>query len=76
MLLDNHAKVDVSDRSGYTPLLWAAYSGHEALVRLLLDRGANPNPPSFGSQQLPSVAAESGHDAFLKTLIEQEGNPD
>jgi ankyrin repeat protein len=36
------ADIEVADDKGYTPLMTAAYFGHELLVLRLLDRGANP----------------------------------
>jgi ankyrin repeat protein len=32
-------KVDLKDKSGRTPLLWAARNGHEAVVKILLEIG-------------------------------------
>ena len=33
--------INVSDNKGYTPLIYAAYFGHEGMVDFLLDSGAN-----------------------------------
>ena len=42
-LLLDHDDIDVNSRSGHgrTPLSWAVPRGHEAVVRLLLERGAD-----------------------------------
>ena len=40
-LLDLGADVACKDRSGATPLHWAAYRGHRAIVEELLRREAN-----------------------------------
>ena len=42
-LLDQGVAVDSRDGGQYTPLIWACYRGHRAVVTLLLDRGANVN---------------------------------
>lgn len=34
--------LDIQDKKGYTPLIFAAYYGHEKLVSLLLKNNANP----------------------------------
>ncbi|HUX17482.1 MAG TPA: ankyrin repeat domain-containing protein, partial [Phycisphaerae bacterium] len=41
ILLDHSASVDIRDAIGRTPLLRAAFRKHEAVVALLLDRGAD-----------------------------------
>ena len=39
LLVDrNDVEADSKDKYGRTPLLWAADSGHEAVVKLLIDR--------------------------------------
>ena len=40
-LLDKNADIESKDRSGRTPLSWAAENGHEAVVKLLLDKNAD-----------------------------------
>ena len=36
LLLDSHARVDVGDKYGTTPLIWAARSGDADIAALLL----------------------------------------
>ncbi len=43
MLLDNRAHVNAKDRYDQTPLHWSTEKGHDEIVRILLDYGANPN---------------------------------
>jgi uncharacterized protein len=42
LLLDRGADPNVADRSGMTPLIWAALGGRDEAIHLLLVRGANP----------------------------------
>ena len=42
-LLKAGAAVDLANRNGYTPLLWAAQRGQGVMVRMLLAAKANPN---------------------------------
>jgi ankyrin repeat protein len=41
LLLEKGAEPDSKDNGGRTPLSWAAKRGHEAVVRLLLEKGAD-----------------------------------
>ena len=41
-LLDHGADVKITDRGGHTPLHQAAFAGHLNVLKLLLQRGANP----------------------------------
>ena len=43
LLLDAGACLECAEAAGYTPLMAAADFGHEAVVELLLDRGAKPD---------------------------------
>jgi len=52
-LLDLGVAVDEKDQSGMTPLFVACLNGHEAIVRLLLERGADPNVGSEDDGQAP-----------------------
>ncbi|GMH32668.1 hypothetical protein BSKO_00502 [Bryopsis sp. KO-2023] len=45
LLLDHGLAVDITDKWGDTPLDYAAYFGNEAMVDLLLDRGAEMAKP-------------------------------
>ncbi len=42
LLLDRDANIEAVDKgSGRTPLLWATIHDHKAILRLLIDSGAN-----------------------------------
>ncbi|KAJ5090288.1 hypothetical protein N7532_008972 [Penicillium argentinense] len=72
------------------PMATASLLGHEAVVRLLLDRGVDPNRPSQikGQSQGPpgavdhyesspiSMAASGGHENIVRLLLEHGAAPD
>ena len=61
--------INKTDRSGRTALKWAAENGHEAIVRLLLMKGADVNiKAKYGSSAL-FQAAQNGHEAIVQLLL-------
>jgi hypothetical protein len=78
-LLKNRHDLDSKDSDGQTPLSWAAGNGHEAIVKLLLEKGANPNSKGIGQNYFDNIhggtsllyAAKSGNEAVVKLLHEK-----
>ncbi|PKY01209.1 ankyrin [Aspergillus campestris IBT 28561] len=69
MLTSNMIEVDIHDHVGRTPLSWATAYGHEELVNMLLEQGANRNSMNrFGFTPL-FYAAVGGRVGILKSLI-------
>jgi ankyrin repeat protein len=67
-VLDAGADVNQATEYGHTALGYAAYAGHEAVVRLLLDHGATVDGGGVYPAQLD--AAEGGHEAIFRLLQE------
>jgi ankyrin repeat protein len=59
------------NRNGMPGLIIAAGSGHEEVVRLLLDRGADVAAKTEYGWTALHWAAESGHEAVMRLLLDQ-----
>ncbi|KAL2060787.1 hypothetical protein VTL71DRAFT_8839 [Oculimacula yallundae] len=75
---DGHGKVVASETIGEyfvgrTPLAWAAENGHEAIVQLLLDKGANADLKDENGWTPLSWATRNGHEAVIKLLLATPG---
>jgi len=69
LLLGKWAESEAKDKSGRTPLSWAVEKGHEAVVKLLLENGAEPDKNK--GRTPPSWATKKGHEAVVKLLLEK-----
>jgi len=70
--------INQGDCDGNTPLVWAAWSGHEGVVKILLGRD-DVNPDNSGrNRHTPlSSAAENGHEGVVKILLRRDDvNPE
>jgi len=64
-------EVDSKDDMGRTPLLWAAWNGHEAVVKLLLEKDALLESKDNNSWTPLLWAARNRHEAVVKVLLEK-----
>jgi len=65
------SELNRADKDGYTPLLWAAKKGEKAVVRSLLERGANLKVQEKKHKWNPlQVAQYHRHDALSSILSE------
>jgi len=51
-----------------TPLMFAAYGGHDAVVRLLLEKGASPNLKDASGASAADWASQGGHEGTAGVL--------
>ena len=75
-LLDKGAHVNAKDKfHNVSALFYASHQGHDGIVRLLCERGADANHAnSLGDTPL-ITAARNGHVAIVKILCEQGVDP-
>ncbi|KAM6529647.1 hypothetical protein FALCPG4_007776 [Fusarium falciforme] len=71
LLATGKADVDTKDRDGWTPLSYAAENGHEAVVGLLLDRGAHTEAADAWGRTPLLWATENGHEAVVGLLLDR-----
>ncbi|KAL5351267.1 hypothetical protein ACLOAV_003119 [Pseudogymnoascus australis] len=75
ILLERKSNVDVEAKDGKygrTPLCWAAREGHEAVAKLLLEKGADVEAKDGKYGRTPLCrAAREGHEAVAKLLLEK-----
>ncbi|KAJ4864350.1 ankyrin repeats (3 copies) domain-containing protein [Trichoderma breve] len=63
-----------SEVEDWTPIHWASLEGHEAVVKLLLENDANPNPDDWDNEYSPlKLAVQNDHTAVVRLLLEDEG---
>jgi hypothetical protein len=56
-------------------LFWAVEEAHEAMVKLLLERGADPEMTDMVGRPPLSYAVECGHDAIVRSILDHGANP-
>ena len=66
------------DGEGNTPLSWAAWNGHEGVVKIQLAQGGvNPDKPNKEGRTPLGCAAWNRHEGVVKILLERDDvNPD
>ena len=74
MLLAKGASLG-ANRSGWTPLHYAAYTGHARLVKKFLALGSPVNAATQSGLTPLMVAAMNGHLELVKILLQQGADP-
>jgi hypothetical protein len=69
LLLDAGANVNQAALNGITPLMAAAYGGHEAIVKRLLAQGADPHPVDRLNKTAMVYAAGEGRTGIVQMLV-------
>jgi ankyrin repeat protein len=73
-LLEHGADIEAKDNRGYTPLHWACYNSHVAVVNELLSRGANTEANNYSGDTPLHDASLYGRVAVVKALVRCRAN--
>ena len=77
LISDESCEVDQQDCAGRTPLAWAAWNGHEGVVKTLLEsKNVDPNSLDVHGGTPLANAAVYGHEGVVKLLLKRDNvNP-
>jgi ankyrin repeat protein len=74
-LLEESVELEFNDGdSGRTSLWYALENRHEAIVKLLLDKGADVASKNRSGQTLLWYALKNGHNTIVKLLLDKGAN--
>ena len=75
LLSEKNVNPDSKDSYDMTPLSYAVSEGHEAVVNLLLRKGANPNLKAESGRSPLSRAVVNGHETIVSLLLAKGADP-
>ncbi|CAC5404614.1 unnamed protein product [Mytilus coruscus] len=74
-LITQGSQLDVTDRGGWTPLMWAALFGHLEVVTFLVTKGSQLEAKDKDGETALHYAARYGRIETTKWLIDQGCSP-
>ena len=69
------ARVNVQNRTGLTPLMLAAINNHSAMLRALIDHGADVNARTLAGWTALTYGAWRGHAHIVRVLLARGADP-
>ncbi|EPE33339.1 Ankyrin repeat-containing protein [Glarea lozoyensis ATCC 20868] len=73
LLLDKHAKMEIVDRVGWTPLMFAIQSNHLEIVKLLISKGSFDTLSTNGETSALSLAIKANSDEMVSDILKAGG---
>ncbi|OAL26569.1 hypothetical protein AYO22_04180 [Fonsecaea multimorphosa] len=74
VMIQHYKDIDATDADGRTALWFAASSGQEGVVRLLLDKGANIEVKDNEGRTALLCATEVGQETVVRLLLDEGAN--
>ncbi|KAM0254900.1 hypothetical protein ACHAQJ_006337 [Trichoderma viride] len=71
LFTQDKVEIDFKDQSGKTPLFYAVDNCQEAMVKILLGRGAKVNYTANSFEELLVLAAQKGNDGIFRLLLDE-----
>ncbi|KXH69232.1 receptor-interacting serine/threonine-protein kinase, partial [Colletotrichum salicis] len=65
------AALNSRDSEGRTPLIWGSLEGHDNIVQILLNKGADVNAQGGRYGNALQAASEGGHDNIVQMLLNE-----
>ncbi|KAL7800598.1 hypothetical protein V8C43DRAFT_274341 [Trichoderma afarasin] len=76
LLAQGRFDLNYKDGRGWTLLIYAVWHGSEAVVRLLLTKGVDPDCKAKDGRTPLSLAAQGGHEGIVRLLLTKGVDPD
>lgn len=76
LFIEAQSNTEIRDNRGWTPLMMAAFKGHDEIVDLLLQHNADVNALDLGGNSALHWAAFGGHFSCAKRLIRNHAGID
>ncbi|KAI6646756.1 Nacht and ankyrin domain protein [Oopsacas minuta] len=74
LLIPSETGVDLEDKKGCTPLIYACKAGNRLWAETLLDKGANVEHPSLTGRQSFLYAARRGDQEVIELLVRRQAS--